>query len=129
MGMGIFVVDDDEAIRDTLRLVLEDAGYSVTEAGDGISALAQLPSVPTPCIVILDLIMPGLSGVEMLSRIAADPTLREDHAYVLMTAAQSATLQPLEPLLSALDVLTLEKPFELDHLLDVVARAAASLGG
>ena len=64
----ILVVDDEKTWRDYLRDVLEAVGYRVAEAADGPSALATLDHQMPDCIV-LDLIMPGLSGFETLRSI------------------------------------------------------------
>src|SRR5262245_58413653 len=54
----VLLVDDDQAIRETLRFALEDAGYQVLEAADGIAALQALRATPTGMVVLLDLMMP-----------------------------------------------------------------------
>src|SRR5262245_64068037 len=66
----VLVVDDDEDIRETLRLVLEDAGYDVLLAADGRSALDVLRKGAEGLVVLLDLQMPNVSGVEVLQEIA-----------------------------------------------------------
>src|SRR6516165_4584281 len=58
----VLVVDDDDAIRETLRSVLEDAGYTVVEDHDGLAAVQRLRRSRTPMVVLLDLMMPGLDG-------------------------------------------------------------------
>ncbi len=63
--MTILVVDDDAAAREYTRGLLEQAGYSVTEAADGAAAIDKVKRVRPACIV-LDLVMPGLSGFDTL---------------------------------------------------------------
>ncbi len=70
--MTILVVDDDAAAREYTRGLLEDAGYSVSEAADGAAALERVWKAMPECIV-LDLVMPGLSGFDTLR------TLRKEH--------------------------------------------------
>jgi len=70
VGQKVLIVDDETAIRDTLRMVLEYEGYEVATAGDGRAALAELDASP-PDVVLLDIKMPGMDGLETLDRIAA----------------------------------------------------------
>ncbi len=67
-GDVILVVDDEEEIRVLIRKTLERAGYGVVEAGDGLTALRALYE-QRPQLVILDLVMPELDGLEVLDRI------------------------------------------------------------
>src|SRR5438105_5064682 len=61
----ILVADDDTTIRTNLRLLLESEGYGVLEAADGLQAAKQF-SNPSVALVLLDLKMPGCSGMELL---------------------------------------------------------------
>src|SRR5215470_2425893 len=70
MAQKILVVDDEAAIRDTLRMVLEYEGYEVSTAGDGKAALEALEDGPVAA-VLLDIKMPGLDGLETLDRITS----------------------------------------------------------
>ncbi len=123
---SILVVDDDKPTRDTLRFVLEDAGYSVVDASDGQSALAKLVGAPKPMVTLLDLLMPGMSGVEMLRVVVADPTLTR-HRYIGMSAAVGPVMPEAEELLNQLNGAMLLKPFDMDPLLDAIRGACASL--
>ena len=68
----ILVVDDEEHIRTLVRQVLSDAGYRVAEAVDGVDALAKVRTLH-PDLIILDLMMPQLSGFDTLSALRSDP--------------------------------------------------------
>jgi len=68
----VLVVDDDEGVRYTLRGVLEDAGLSVLEASSGREALGLLES-QTVHLVLTDLRMPGMDGLEVLARVRETP--------------------------------------------------------
>ncbi len=72
----ILVVDDNEALRENLVEALELEGYSVVAAADGRGALEHLAAEPPPGVVLLDLMMPGISGRELLSLIRANPRLQ-----------------------------------------------------
>jgi DNA-binding response OmpR family regulator len=63
----ILIVDDDASIRAMLAFVFDDAGYTVVEAADGHEALEALRTEP-PALMVLDLMMPGVDGVEVLRR-------------------------------------------------------------
>jgi DNA-binding response OmpR family regulator len=69
--MRIFVVDDEKPLADTLILILRHAGYEATAAYDCAAALSQMESF-LPDVVICDVIMPGMDGIEVCRRIQAD---------------------------------------------------------
>jgi CheY-like chemotaxis protein len=116
----VLVVDNDEAIRETARLLLGDEGYEVFEAPDGKAALDLLRMSDQPMVVLLDIVMPRLSGVELLKLVGRDERLTR-HAFVVWTASRVPV--PAE-LLASLDAPLVPKPFDMDELLMVVARAA-----
>jgi CheY-like chemotaxis protein len=62
----VLVVDDEPAIRQLLRRMLEPEGYRVSEAGDGSEALRQLKAQPADCI-ITDICMPGMGGCDLIA--------------------------------------------------------------
>lgn len=71
----ILVIDDDPAVRGAFKLILEEDGYDVREAGDGLQGI-EMVKAERPDLVFLDLRMPGLDGVETLRRLKAlDETL------------------------------------------------------
>jgi two-component system, OmpR family, response regulator len=73
----ILVIDDDAAIRELLRFVLEGEGYEVIEAADGAEGLQRYQAAPTD-LVITDLQMPGMDGLELLEalrRVVPTPAL------------------------------------------------------
>ncbi len=85
----ILVVDDNEALRENLAETLELEGYGVAVAADGPGALAQLDLEPPPRVVVLDLVMPGMDGRELLERIRANPRL--EGVRVLLTSGLTGT--------------------------------------
>jgi CheY-like chemotaxis protein len=111
----VLVVDDDPDIREMLRFVLETAGYSVYLAENGKEALELLlRTEPPPGLILLDLMMPIMSGDEMLLALRAIHSLR---AIPVTIVTASVTAMPREA--SGL----LRKPVDLDALLDVVTRS------
>lgn len=126
-ALPVLVVDDNADIRATVRLLLEDEGYGVLEATDGQDALRLLRHSPSPLIVLLDHIMPGMDGMETLDTIAADPVLARCHTYIMLTADGRTEPVRLASDGDAWSVPVLAKPFDLDDLLTVVARARDEL--
>ncbi|HEX8632480.1 MAG TPA: response regulator transcription factor [Catenuloplanes sp.] len=70
MAQRILVVDDDPTVSDVVQRYLEHAGYQVVSAGDGAAALSSLAARP-PDLVILDLMLPGIDGLEVCRRMRA----------------------------------------------------------
>lgn len=71
MNKRALIVDDDPAIRDIVKAILESEGYEVVAAEDGEKAVAILDSEPRPltfAFVILDVVMPGMNGFDVLTR-------------------------------------------------------------
>jgi signal transduction histidine kinase/ActR/RegA family two-component response regulator len=71
-GAHILVVDDDEASRYVLRHLLESLGFTISEAGNGADGL-RLARQQQPGAIFVDLVMPGMSGFDLVQRLAADP--------------------------------------------------------
>lgn len=114
----VLVVEDDFAIRETLRELLEDEGYHVVWASNGREALTQLRAT-RPSLILLDLMMPVMDGWEFRTAQQRDPTLAG--IPVIVISADHA----LEHKVSSLEVEGwLAKPFELDALLAAVERYA-----
>src|SRR5215813_607345 len=81
----VLVVDDDEPMRRLVSMVLEDDEWDVLEAKNGIDALAILRSSPSHLVVLLDWMMPEMSGEEVLDVVNSDRVLATRHAYALIT--------------------------------------------
>lgn len=124
---SILVVDDDAAIREIIAETLGDEGYTVLQASDGAQALDILRRSAEPLVVLLDLMMPGMSGKDVLRAVAADRRLATTHAYVLITAAEHGLPLPFVHLLTVLKVPILPKPFDLRVLLYRVEHALRRL--
>jgi CheY-like chemotaxis protein len=123
----VLIVDDDTIIRETLRWLLEDGGYQVTEAPDGEQALAILRASDQPLVVLLDLMMPHVNGQEVIETIAADQQLATRHAYVVVTANAHLLSAAFRDRLTTLAIPLVAKPFDLDLLYEAVAKAAGRL--
>ncbi|HLZ23461.1 MAG TPA: response regulator [Ktedonobacterales bacterium] len=123
----VLVVDDDQAIRDALRLGLEEEGYAVAEAADGAMALDVLRATNERQIVLLDFRMPRVDGGSVLIGVDNDARLAGRDAFILITANLNTVPLPIATLLHRLDVPIISKPFDMDELLDAVAAAAQRL--
>jgi two-component system, OmpR family, response regulator MprA len=110
--VDILVVDDERAVRDSLRRALELEGYGVELAEDGEQALERLEADPQPDAVILDVLMPGADGLEVCRR------LRDagNAVPVLMLTARSEVDSRVAGLDAGADDY-LSKPFALAELL------------
>lgn len=71
----VLIVEDDEGIRETMKLALELRGYSAVLASNGQEALNQLKLIPRPCLILLDLMMPVMDGRGFVSAVALAPDL------------------------------------------------------
>jgi CheY-like chemotaxis protein len=86
----VCVIDDDADIRDAIRFTLESVGYDVCEAADGAEGLACLRERGTICVVLLDLMMPRMSGWEFRKLQLEDPALASIPVCVLSGATHVA---------------------------------------
>lgn len=127
MAAQVLIVEDDQEIRETLRMALEDEGYGVAEASDGLVALESLRTSQTPLVVLLDFGLPHLDGPGLLRVVASDRSLLSRHRYFGVTARSTSRDADLLALCAALGVQIIPKPFELDELLATVAQAVRRL--
>ncbi len=114
----VLIVDDELNIRRVLAAMLAREGYEVTAAADGEQALAVLQKTPVH-VVVTDLIMPRLGGLELLGRVAVE---FPDVPVIVITAhgTVDSAVQALKA--GAFDYIT--KPFEQDELKKVIAKAS-----
>lgn len=121
----VLVVDDDCDIRATVRLLLEYEGYRVSEACDGQEALEALRCAPGSMVMLLDLNMPIMDGRQVLATLAQDSDLAARHRVIVVSAyADQPMPEAALALVRAHDIPFIRKPFELEDLLDHVARAS-----
>ncbi len=119
-GSKILVVDDEPAIRDFVTAVLEDEGYQVVAAHTGRRAQELLPA-ERPDLVLMDVMMPGLDGRDVVAWIRAHPDLLAVPVILMSAAVRSGRADgPVAAFL--------HKPFDLDQLLDTVERVLAQHG-
>ena len=112
IGVDVLVVDDERAVRESLRRALELEGYAVELAADGAEALERLHSGVEPDALILDVLMPGVDGLEVCRRLRAQGSALP----VLMLTARDAVQDRVAGLDAGADDY-LVKPFALEELL------------
>jgi two-component system response regulator MprA len=108
--MHILVVDDDQAVRDSLARSLRYSGYEVTTANDGVDALARLSSL-RPDAVIMDVMMPRLDGLETTRSLRASG----NDVPILVLTARDAVGDRVDGLDAGADDY-MAKPFSFDEL-------------
>ncbi|RMF25111.1 MAG: UDP-3-O-[3-hydroxymyristoyl] N-acetylglucosamine deacetylase, partial [Deltaproteobacteria bacterium] len=113
----ILVVDDEQKVRDSVGAVLRDEGFDVAVAGDGPEALDILSRM-RPALVLLDVWMPNMDGIELLERIRGEGG---DVPVIVVSGHGNIEMAVKATRLGAVDFI--EKPFSIDGLLSSVRRA------
>ncbi len=123
----VCVIEDDAAVRDTLRLLLEEEGYSVVEAADGLAGYRLLMETDQPLIAVVDHKMPQMDGCDLLEQIAQDAALRARHTYIMLSASPKRAEEECGETLEALAAPLVPKPFDIDEVVGAVAEAVQRL--
>lgn len=110
---NVLIIDDDEAVRETIGEILESRGYHPLFASDGAEAISMMErqSEP-PCLILLDMMMPGMNGWQFLDFQRADPKFA--NVPVIVCSAYSETAK------SVSNATILAKPIELTSLVQAV---------
>lgn len=116
----ILVVDDDPGTRSLLRLILETAGHIVVEAPHGKAALEIIRPKALPDVVVTDLMMPVLSGAELIERLRSER--RTAAIPIVVVSASSDAAGNLQA--SGLVQAVVRKPFDVHALVDCIANLA-----
>ncbi len=109
-AVDVLVIEDEEHVAELLADLLSDEGYRVAIAGDGLRGLEYVARYQ-PRLVLCDVMLPGLSGLDVLHRLRAQGDWRP--VIILMSAAALPATLPL-------DVPFVSKPFNVDELLALV---------
>ncbi len=112
----VLVVDDDESIAEMLADLLGDEGYRVIVAYDGLSAL-DTARRERPAMILSDCMMPGMNGAQLLRELRGHPTTRSIAVALMSSVRPRGLSMPDAPFLA--------KPFEIDDVLELVARCTA----
>lgn len=118
MSKSILIVDDSASIRQVVVMSLKSQGYNVIEAGDGMDALAKLDGRPFH-LVITDVNMPRMSGLELLKSIRQKPTYATTPVLMLTTESGDDMKQAGR---AAGAKAWLVKPFKPETLIAAVAK-------
>jgi len=116
MGARILVVDDDESIRELLRMHLASAGYEVQVAPDAIAA-GYMVLKGAPDLIITDVNMPHMNGFEFVAALKSDPSM-SSIPVIFLTSVEDGDARGRE--LGAVGYVT--KPVRADRLLSLVAQ-------
>ncbi len=115
----VFVIDDDEAVRESQKALLKAAGFTVRVFGYGEEGLRQIPGYSPDCI-LFDIYLPGMTGFEVLDRIKAETSI----PVILITGRPGTTTPDGARARGAATVL--EKPLEADRLIGTIDEAVKS---
>jgi CheY-like chemotaxis protein len=110
---AILVVEDEAIIVELLTVVLEDAGYRVMSARDGEEALQRLAQA-RPDLILCDIMMPRMDGVEFYRAIQLEPAWRAI-PFIFMSAVKSRLPQE-----KGEGIIFIPKPFDLDDVLELI---------
>ncbi len=111
----IMVVEDDTGIREALVDTLVEEGHRVTAAVNGVDALRQLQHEARPCLILLDLMMPVMTGWEFVVRLRQQPDLASIPVVIVSAVAEFQRGRP-----TFADMMLLPKPVSVDELLAMV---------
>ncbi len=114
---NVLLVEDDADIRDAVQELLEIEGYRVDSVADGRAALEHLASSPPPKLILLDLMLPHVTGWEIIEILRNDSHPLSGVPIIITSAAGEAALSVASRVEGFL-----QKPLDLGHLLETVGR-------
>jgi two-component system response regulator CpxR len=124
LSRAVLIVEDNYPLRITLAAVLEEEDYPVVTASNGAIAIQLLQGTTQPALIILDLMLPIVSGWEVLSYLQGNPRCAHIPVMVLSAIAEDPTRQPNPPVATIMP-----KPVDLDTLLMLVDRFYPRVSG
>lgn len=116
----VLVIDDEASVRDLIIAILDDGGYRAIGASSGLRALSLISEVQ-PDLIVLDIMMPGMDGREVLERIRQTASSAEIPVVVTSAAIGFDSM-------SYTKTAFLAKPFDIEHLLATVSSTLAEWG-
>jgi two-component system chemotaxis response regulator CheY len=121
MAKKVMVIDDSRAVRLQVGAILLEAGYEVLEASDGVEGAAKIATTPDLCLVICDVNMPKMNGIDMVSLVKQDPR-NADLLVLMLTTEARASLIARAKAAGARGWIV--KPFKPDLLVATVRKLA-----
>ena len=121
MPKKVLVVDDSAAIRQSITYVLQQGGYEVVEAKDGMDGLSVLEGMDSADLIITDVNMPNLDGISFIRKVRENAKYKFTPIIVLTTESQGAKMNEGK---EAGATGWIVKPFSADKLLGVVKKVA-----
>jgi two-component system chemotaxis response regulator CheY len=122
MTMRILTVDDSRTMREMLKRALQDGGYTVVQAEDGVHGLEVLQSMEMPDVIITDVNMPRMDGLTFIEEVRSNPAFRGIPILVLSTESD---LEKKARARKAGATGWIVKPFDPAKLVDAIRRVAA----
>lgn len=110
----VLVIEDEPSLRETLKDVLELYGYNVSEAQNGEEGLLAVRRLPPPDLVLLDMIMPLMSGRQFLTHLQGDAALQAIPVVIVSASAEAKSVLGASAVFG--------KPPDLDTLMSAVQR-------
>ena len=122
MSLSVVVIDDDDDLRESLEMVLKSRGYPIAAFSRADVALARLKDGLAADVVLLDLMLPGMSGWAFRAALRADPALQR--IPIVVVSARHDLTAPGQPALD--DITLLRKPFAPEALFEVIEKVCAA---
>ena len=111
---SILIVEDEPTIRENLQLLLEFEGYLVYTAADGAAGLRLLHTIPRPCVILLDMMMPVMDGREFIGAKSQDDAIASIPVCIVSGVADKPDLQGVQGFV--------KKPIDFDCLLKFISQ-------
>ena len=114
----VVVVEDDQGIREALQMVLESEGYEVRTANDGKEAFSLLKKLKVPCLILTDLMMPGMNGYEFIELASKTHTIASIPIVIVSSSPNESDMKVMTD--SGKIKGMVKKPVNLDLLMNIV---------
>ncbi|MEI9949038.1 MAG: response regulator [Pseudomonadota bacterium] len=108
----VLIVEDEEDLRELMRDALQMRGYSVVTAEEGTDALRKIDDIGPPCVILLDLLMPGMNGWDFFEKVRQRPELASVPVIIHSSASSRAPVGVTR---------VLQKPLAFERLVSIVS--------
>ena len=118
-GCGlVIIVEDDQSIREVLQMAIEFEGYKVRTASNGEKAFSLLKKIKVPCLILTDLMMPGMDGYEFIELASQTHTIAAIPIVIVSAAPNTSAVKVMSE--SGKIKGLVKKPVDLDYLMKIV---------